>query len=111
VPPAPSLPGVAHTKGCTTVYAVAELFAEFGSPVRETVAVFVNVLAEAGAVTVIAILAVAPMGIADVMEQEIVLVPLQDHPADGVTDTNVTPAGSVSVRTLDVTGAFNCPRF
>jgi hypothetical protein len=90
---------------------VAELFAEFGSPERATVAVFVRVVAVVGAVTVIAIEAVAPIAMGVVMEQETVVVPAQDHPEEALTDTNVTLAGSVSVRTFDAAGALNCPRF
>lgn len=72
---------------------------------------FVRVVAVLGAVTVIAIEAVVPIGIAVVIEQETVVVPVQDHPEEALTDTKVTPEGSVSVRTFDVTGALNCPRF
>jgi hypothetical protein len=93
------------------VYAVAELFAALGSPVSEIVAVLFNVAAAAGAVTVIAIVAVAPMAIGEVIEQETVAVPAQDQPAEGVAETKVTPAGNVSVRTLAVTGAVSCPLF
>jgi 2-keto-4-pentenoate hydratase len=51
------------------------------------------------------------MAIAEVIEQETVVVLEQDHPADGETETNVTPAGNVSVSTLEVTGAVSCPLF
>ena len=90
---------------------MAELLVEFGSPDKEIVAVFAKVVAEAGAVTVMAIDADAPIGMGVVREQEIVAVPEQDHPGEDVTETNVTPVGNVSVRTFEVTGALICPRF
>jgi hypothetical protein len=82
-----------------------------GSPAREAVALLVSVVAADGAVTVMLMVAVVFAAIADVMEQEIVVVPEQDQPADAVTETNVTLAGNVSVRTPTVTGAAAWPRF
>jgi lipid-binding SYLF domain-containing protein len=55
--------------------------------------------------------AVVFAAMADVMEQEIVVVPEQDQPADAFAETNVTLAGSVSVSTPLVMGAAACPRF
>ena len=68
-------------------------------------------VAVAGAVTVMAIVAVAPIGIAEVMEQEMVVVPVQDQPDEDVTETKVTLAGKVSVRIFEVAGALSWPRF
>ena len=82
-----------------------------GSPGRETVAELLRVVAVAGAVTVMAIVAVAPIGIAEVMEQEMVVVPLQDQPEEDVTETKVTFEGKVSERTFEVAGALSWPRF
>jgi hypothetical protein len=90
---------------------VDELFAEFGSPDKETVAVFERVCAVAGAVPVIVMVAAAPMAITEVIEQVTVAVPLQDHPADAATETLVSPDGRASESTLEVTGALACPRF
>ena len=93
---------------------VTELFEELGSPARETVAALVSVLAVAGAVTVMAIVAVVPMAMGVVIEHKMLVPPpfaAQDNPEDCVTDTKATPAGKVSVNTLEVAGALSCPRF
>src|SRR5271157_1564010 len=93
----PSFAGFAHTIGWTTTRTVAELLLATGSvDVVETLAVFAIIAAVAGAVTVIATVAVAlkftvPSG------QLIGAVPVQGPPWLGVADTSVTPAGSVSV--------------
>ncbi len=84
---------------------------EFGSLARLTDAVFVSVMAFPGAVTAMEITAVAPIAIGEVMEQETGPVPEQDHPAEAVAETNVAPAGRVSVSTFAVAGMVACPRF
>jgi hypothetical protein len=53
----------------------------------------------------------APIAMAEVMEQEMVVVPVQDQPEDALEETKVTVAGRVSVRTFEVTGAASWPRF
>ena len=93
------------------MYAAAVLLAALGSPAREAVALFVSVVAADGAVTVMLIVAVVFAAMAEVREQEIVVVPEQAQPADALAETNVTLAGSVSVSTLLVMGAADCPRF
>ena len=82
-----------------------------GSPARVAVALLVSVVAADGAVTVMFMVAVVFAAIADVMEQETVALPEQDHPADALAETNVTPAGNVSVSTPAVIGAAAWPRF
>jgi hypothetical protein len=57
------------------------------------------------------IVAVVFAAIAEVIEQETVVVPEQDQPADAVAETNVTPGGNVSVSTPAVIGAAAWPRF
>ena len=83
----------------------------FGSVAKFTEAVFVSVVALAGAVAVIVIVAVLPIAIGEVMEQDTVVVPVQDQPAEALEETNVAPAGSTSVSTLAVAGIVACPRF
>jgi len=100
---------------------VEELLAELGSPVRDTVAVLLRVVAVVGAFTVMAIVAMEPeagvAGMADVIEQETV----PEDPTEGVVQlhpdgtemeekvTPVEPEGSTSVRTLEVGGAAAWP--
>src|SRR5271154_2167981 len=110
VPPAPSFPGVAQTKGCTTVITVALLLAETGSVVVVlTVAVLEMGPEVEGVVTVIVIVPVAPCSIVPVSEQVIAVVPVQAQPVVPVADTRVVPVGIVSV-TFTVAAA-DCPRF
>ena len=81
--------------GFTVVVAVAELFAELGSEVvDDTVAVFESGPAAVG-VTTIAIVAEAPF--ARVPRMQVTIEVPEQEPTDGVADTNVTPAGSVSL--------------
>ena len=95
--PAPSLPGVAQTSGCTTVMTVAELFTLTGSAVEELiVAVLLMGPVAVGEVTVIVMVPVALSGIVPVKEQEMAVVPVHVHPAEPVAETNVVPAGMVS---------------
>src|SRR5580704_153855 len=106
VPPAPSLPGVAQTRGCTTVITVALLLAETGS--------VVNVLTDAvletgpeveGVVIVMVIVPIAPWAIVPVREQVIAVVPVQAHPVVPVADTRVVPVRIVSVTCTVAAGA------
>ena len=110
VPPAPSLPGVAQTKGCTTVITVALLLEETGSVVDVlTVAVLEMGPEVEGDVTVIVIVPVAPCAIVPVREQVIAVVPVQVHPVEPVADTRVVPVGIVSATCT--AAAEVCPRF
>jgi hypothetical protein len=79
--------------GLTVVVAVAELLAVFGSEVvDETDAVFESGPAAVGVTTIVTV-AEAPDASVPTLHV-MVVVPLQPVP---VTDTNVAPAGSVSV--------------
>ena len=96
VPPTPSRPGEAQTKGWTTVKMVALLLAETGSMVEElTLAVLVKVVGVAGAVKVIATVIVLPRVITP-SAQVTVEVPEQE-PWVALAETKVAPAGIVSV--------------
>ena len=81
----------------TVVVAVAELFAVLLSLGDETVAVLLSVVAIAGAVTTIVIVALV-FGARVAMLQLVELVPVQVQPV-AVRETNVVPAGMVSVTT------------
>src|SRR5580658_2513789 len=97
VPPAPSLPGVAQTKGCTTVTTVTLLFEETGSVVDVLTVAVLEIGPEVeGVVTVIVIVPIAPCAIVPVREQVIAVVPEHAHPAEPVADTRVVPVGIVS---------------
>jgi hypothetical protein len=94
------------------VIAVAVLLPGVGSVVAAaTVAVFVIVPVALGAVTTISTVAVAPLGKMPSLHTT-VLVPEQ-VPVLGVAETNVTPAGSTSVRVtpLVVAGMAGIPLF
>ena len=96
VPGELSFPGVAQTRGCTTVKVVALLFAETGSVVDVlTVLVFVSVVGVAGAVTVIATVIVVPRVIAP--KVHVTLAVCVQEPCVVEAETNVVLAGMVSV--------------
>ena len=84
---------------------------ELGSPVRDAVAVLLRVVALAGVVAVMVIVAVVPIAIGEVIEQFTVVVPAHDHPEEATTETFVRPEGRVSVSTLELAGAAAWPRF
>src|SRR5271156_6060766 len=110
-PPAPSLPGVAHTSGCTTVIAVAELFEGTGSAGAEALidAVFEIEPAFAGAFTVIVMVSIPPTARTPML-QVTVAVPLQVTPAGTADDeTNIVVAGMVSLNVALVVATG--PRF
>src|SRR5580658_415822 len=110
VPPAPSLPGVAHTNGCTTVTTVVLLLAETGSVVvLLTVAVLEMGPELEGVVTVMVIEPTAPCAIVPVREQVIAVVPEQVQPVEPVAETRVVPVGMVSATWTVAADA--CPRF
>src|SRR5208282_120242 len=97
VPPGPSLPGVAQTKGCTTVTTVALLLVETGSVVALLIVAVLEIGPEVeGVVTVMVIVPVAPCAIVPVREQVIAVVPVQVHPVEPVADTRAVPVGIVS---------------
>ena len=99
VAPAPSFPGDAQIRGCTTVITVALLLLATGSAVEELMlAVLVSGPGFEGVFTVMVIVAVAPCAIVPVSEQVTVAAPEQVQPAGALDDTNVVPAGMVSVR-------------
>ena len=107
VPPEPSRPGEAQTRGCTTVRTVTLLLAATGSVVVVvTLLVFVRVVGLAGAVTVIAIVIVVPL----VMGPRVhVTVEVPEHePWVVAEETNVVPGGMVSV--TDPSAEFDKPR-
>ena len=80
----------------TVAVAVEVLFAEFGSGVSvATVAVLATVPDVLGLLTTSWTVA-TPLAGTVPREQLTVLVPVQDH-CDGVADTNVVPAGRVSL--------------
>jgi hypothetical protein len=93
----PQVESVGTLAGAVTVEVVVEvLLVRFGSVVvEETVAVLETVPAELGLTTTSVIVAEPPEAIVP-REQVTVPVPEQD-PTDGVTDTNVVPAGRLSV--------------
>src|SRR5580704_1122505 len=97
---APSFPGEAQTRGCTTVITVALLFVVYGSAgvVPESAGEFVRVEAVPELVPVMVIVAVPPLAIAP-SEQVTVVVPEQET-VEGVatTEDSVKPVGSASVR-------------
>lgn len=96
VPGELSFPGVAQTRGCTTVKVVALLLAETGSVVDVlTVLVFVSVVGVAGAVTVIATVIVVPRVIAP--KVHVTLAVCVQEPCVEEAETNVVLAGIVSV--------------
>lgn len=95
----------------TVVVAEEVLLARFGSAVAApTVARFVRVAPWAGAVTTIVMVgAVAPVASAGLVQVTDTFPELvQTHPVP-VAETNVTPAGSVSV--TDSVAAFDGPAF
>src|ERR1700676_181781 len=94
-PPAPSRPGLAQARGCTTVRTVALLLPATGSAVVEViVGVFVSVVGVEGAVTVMVTVIVLPLAIAPNVH---VTVAAPAHEPWVVDDeTKVVPAGIVS---------------
>jgi hypothetical protein len=83
------------TAGFTVVVAVALLFAVLGSEVVElTVAVFESGAAAVGVTTIVTV-AEAPE--ASVPRLHVTVAVPEQEPTDGVADTKVTPAGSVSL--------------
>src|ERR1700722_1696247 len=107
VPPGPSRPGEAQTRGCTTVKTVELLLVATGSVVEEvTLLVFVSVVGVAGAVTVIATVIVVPLVI-EPKAHVTVDVPEQD-PCVVAADTNAVPVGMVSVKVPSA--VFDRPR-
>ena len=110
VPPAPSLPGVAHTRGWTTVTTVELLLVKTGSVVELlTVAVLEMEPEVAGDVTVILIVPVAPSASVPVREQVTVVVPAQVQPVEPSAETKVVLVGMVSVTFTAAAAA--CPKF
>ena len=83
------------------VWALAPLLAVFGSPVSDvTLAVFVIVPVDCG-VTLIETLALAVFASVPI-EQVTVPLACEQLPCEGVAETKVTPAGSVSVSVMPV---------
>jgi hypothetical protein len=79
----------------TVVVAVAELFAVFGSEVVEdTVAVFESGPVPVGVTTIVTV-ADAPEASVPIVQVTVVVA--EQEPTDDDAETNVTPAGSVSV--------------
>ena len=110
-PPAPSLPGVAQTNGCTAVIAVAELLDETGSAGAEAVieAVFEIGPTPAGAFTVMVMVSMPPTA-STPMAHATVAVPEHVTPAGTAEDeTNVVVAGMVSLNVALVVATG--PRF
>ena len=107
VPPGPSRPGEAQTRGCTTVRTVTMLLAKTGSVVDEvTLLVLVRVVGLAGAVTVIVIMIVVPLAIGPRVH---VTVEVPEHePWVVAEETNVEPGGMVSV--IEPSALFDRPR-
>ncbi len=96
----PDLSTDKSAEAMTLVVADAALFAEFGSAVVVAiVTVFEIVVACAGAVTTMVMVVLAPVAqVARVHDTETLPVLLQvQPPLLGLTETNVTPAGNVSV--------------
>ncbi len=116
VPPAAAVAGPdfvtdRSAEAFTSVVAEALLLVGSGSDVVDAIAtVFVSVVAWAGAVTMIVNVVLDPVfQVARVQVTEMLRLLLQPQPPlDGVTDTKLTPAGSVSV-TLTLL-AFDGPR-
>jgi hypothetical protein len=109
VPPAPSRAGFPQASGCTKVSNVAELFAEKGSvTVEEAVAVFVNVPEVPGAVTEMAMIAVAA-GFKVPRLQVTTPAACVQLPCVAVAETYVTCVGKVSLTEVAVADAT--PRF
>ena len=109
VPPAVSFPGVAHTSGCTTVIAVAELFAGTGSVGADAVidAVFVIGPALAGAFTVIVIVSTAPTARTPMLQVTIAVLVQVTVAGTADDETKVPGTVSESVALVVATG----PRF
>ena len=108
VPPEPSRPGEAQTRGCTTVRTVTLLLAETGSVVVVvTLLMLVSVVGLAGVVTVIAIVIVVPLVIAP---RAHVTVEVPEHePWVVAEETKAVLGGMMSV--TDPSAEFDRPRF
>src|SRR5271167_3264889 len=112
VPGAPSLPGVAHTSGCTTVTTVAVLLVETGSvPVVVTVTAFVNVPAVPGEVPLTVMVIGVTSGYATVFNVQTICPAAggAQVPCEVTADALASVAGRVSVTTTPV--AAVSPRF